>query len=71
MQYQRNEIDFKRGTFRLRGDCLEIIPASEHKNGIRIEFFDEEIERIRTFDILTGASIDDLDFINIFRLPTL
>ena len=51
MQYQRNEIDFKRGTFRLRGDCLEIIPASEHKNGIRIEFFDEEIERIRTFDI--------------------
>ena len=66
MQYQRNEIDFKRGTFRLRGDCLEIIPASEHKNGIRIEFFDEEIERIRTFDILTGASIDDLDFINIF-----
>lgn len=66
MQYQRNEIDFKRGTFRLRGDCLEIIPASEHKNGIRIEFFDDEIERIRTFDILTGASIDDLDFINIF-----
>lgn len=66
MQYQRNEIDFKRGTFRLRGDCLEIIPASEHKNGIRIEFFDEEIEIIRTFDILTGASIDDLDFINIF-----
>lgn len=66
MQYQRNEIDFKRGTFRLRGDCLEIIPASEHKNGIRIEFFDEEIERIRTFDILTGASIDDLEFINIF-----
>ena len=66
MQYQRNEIDFKRGTFRLRGDCLEIIPASEHKNGIRIEFFDEEIERIRTFDILIGASIDDLDFINIF-----
>lgn len=66
MQYQRNEIDFKRGTFRLRGDCLEIIPASEHKNGIRIEFFDEEIERIRTFDILAGASIDDLDFVNIF-----
>ena len=66
MQYSRNEIDFKRGTFRLRGDSLEIIPASEHKNGIRIEFFDDEIERIRTFDILTGASIDDLDFINIF-----
>lgn len=66
MQYQRNEIDFKRGTFRLRGDSLEIIPASEHKNGIRIELFDDEIESIRTFDILTGASIDILDFINIF-----
>lgn len=66
MQYQRNEIDFKRGTFRLRGDSLEIIPASEHKNGIRIELFDDEIESIRTFDILTGASIDVLDFINIF-----
>lgn len=66
MQYQRNEIDFKRGTFRLRGDSLEIIPASEHKNGIRIELFDDEIESIRTFDILTGASIDSLDFINIF-----
>ena len=66
MQYQRNEIDFKRGTFRLRGDSLEIIPASEHKNGIRIELFDDEIESIRTFDILTGSSIDVLDFINIF-----
>ena len=66
MQYQRNEFDFKRGTFRLRGDSLEIIPASEHKSGIRIEMFDDEIERIRTFDILTGASLDDLDFINIF-----
>lgn len=44
MQYQRNEIDFKRGTFRLRGDCLEIIPASEHKNGIRIEFLMKKLK---------------------------
>ncbi len=66
MQYDRNEFDFKRGTFRLRGDALEIIPASEHKAGIRIEFFDDEIDRIRTFDILTGQTLDDLEFINIF-----
>ncbi len=66
MQYDRNEFDFKRGTFRLRGDALEIIPASEHKAGIRIEFFDDEIDRIRTFDVLTGQTLDDLEFINIF-----
>ncbi|MGM9971359.1 MAG: excinuclease ABC subunit UvrB [Anaeroplasmataceae bacterium] len=66
MQYSRNEIDFSRGTFRLRGDTLEIIPASMHKNGIRVEFFDDEIERIRTFDVLTGMAIDTLDYVNIF-----
>lgn len=66
MQYDRNEYDFKRGTFRLRGDALEIIPASEHKAGVRIEFFDDEIDRIRTFDVLTGQTLDDLEFINIF-----
>lgn len=66
MQYNRNEYDFERGSFRLRGDSLEIIPASNHKNGIRIEFFDDEIERIKTFDVLTGVMIDDCEFINIF-----
>ena len=66
MQYTRNELDFSRGSFRLRGDTLEIIPASEHKKGVRIEFFDNEIERIRSFDVLTGLAIDTLDYINIF-----
>lgn len=66
MQYSRNEIDFQRGTFRLRGDTLEIIPASEHKSGIRVEFFDDEIERIRSFDVLTGMAIDTLDYVNLF-----
>ncbi len=66
MQYTRNDFDFIRGSFRVRGDVLEIIPASEHKNGIRIEFFDDEIERIRTFDIVTGVAIEGLEFINLF-----
>ena len=66
MQYERSDFDFKRSSFRIRGDVLEIIPAYEHKNGIRIEFFDDEIERIRTFDVVTGTAIESLDFINIF-----
>ena len=66
MQFERNDIDFKRGSFRIRGDVLEIIPPSEHAKGIRVEFFDDEIERIRTFDVLTGAKIDDVLFANIF-----
>lgn len=66
LQYDRNEIDFSRGSFRIRGDNLEIIPANEHKNGIRIEFFEEEIERIRIFDILTGVAIESVEYINIF-----
>jgi excinuclease ABC subunit B len=66
MQYSRNDIEFQRSTFRVRGDVLDIVPASEHQNGVKIEFFDDEIERIRTFDILTGQITDNLDFINIF-----
>lgn len=66
MQFERNDYDFKRGSFRLRGDVLEIIPISEHSSGIRIEFFDDEIERIRSFDVLTGEKIDELKFANIF-----
>ena len=66
MQYSRNEIDFQRGSFRLHGDTLEIIPASEHKNGIRVEFFDDEIERIRIFDVITGKAIDTVEYVNIF-----
>lgn len=55
MLYERNNIDFKRGTFRVNGDILEIIPINQHDRGIRIEFFGDEIERISEFDILTGV----------------
>jgi len=54
IQYERNDIDFSRGTFRVRGDSLDIIPASSSNKGIRIEFFGDEIDRIREFDVLTG-----------------
>ncbi len=66
MQFERNEFDFKRGSFRVRGDVLEIIPISEHAKGIRIEFFDDEVERIRTFDVTTGKKLEDIAFCNIF-----
>ena len=66
MQFERNDMDFKRGSFRVRGDVMEIIPITEHSKGIRIEFFDDEIERIRTFDVTTGKAIDDVKFANIF-----
>ena len=66
MQFERNDFEFKRGSFRLRGDTLDIIPPSEHAKGIRIEFFDDEIDRIKTFDVLTGTTIDDVMFANIF-----
>ena len=66
MQYIRNEVDFKRGSFRKRGDVLEIIPANEKKEGIRIEFFDEEVERIRLFDVVTGKANKEMEYISIF-----
>ncbi len=66
MQFERNDFEFKRGTFRLRGDTLDIIPPSEHAKGIRIEFFDDEVDRIKTFDVLTGTTIADVNFANIF-----
>ena len=66
MQYIRNELDFKRGTFRKRGDVLEIIPANEKKEGIRIDFFDEEVERISLFDVVTGKANKEMDYISIF-----
>jgi len=55
MLYERNDIDFKRGTFRVKGDVLEIIPANDHSSGIRVEFFGDEIDRISEIDILTGT----------------
>ncbi|MCB1181455.1 MAG: excinuclease ABC subunit UvrB [Chlamydiia bacterium] len=54
MYYKRNDLDFFRGTFRVRGDCLEIFPAYEDNLAVRIEFFDDEVERISEFDPLTG-----------------
>ena len=66
MQFERNDFEFKRGTFRYRGDVLEIIPPSEHSKGIKIEFFDDEVERIRTFDCVTGKAIEDVMFANVF-----
>lgn len=66
MQYQRNDLDFARGSFRMHGDVLEIIPASEKKEGIRVEFFDEEVERIRTFDVITGKALTEREYISIF-----
>ncbi len=66
MLYERNNMDFKRGTFRAKGDVLEIIPANEHNKGIRIEFFGDEVERISEFDALTGAILADKKTISIF-----
>ena len=66
MLYERNEFDFKRGTFRVRGDTLEIIPASEHTHGLRIEFFGDEIDKISEIDVLTGAIINNKKSITIF-----
>ena len=54
IQYERNEMDFKRGTFRVHGDVLEILPVSTFENAIRVEFFGDEIDRIVEFDPLTG-----------------
>jgi excinuclease ABC subunit B len=54
MQYTRNEMDFKRGTFRVHGDVLDIFPANEGETALRVEFFGDEIDRIAEFDVLTG-----------------
>ncbi|MBO4871842.1 MAG: excinuclease ABC subunit UvrB [Lachnospiraceae bacterium] len=66
MQYDRNDLDLKRGTFRVRGDTIEVIPASSEGGGIRIELFGDEIDRIIEFDALTGKSKASLDHTVIF-----
>lgn len=66
LQYQRNDIDFKRGTFRSRGSVLDIIPSREQTNGIRIEYFDDEIEDIKYIDTVTGEVLGSYDYITIF-----
>ena len=66
IQYERNEIDFKRGTFRVRGDVLEIIPANETETAVRVEFFGDEIDRITQIDVLTGEIKGELEHVAIF-----
>lgn len=66
IQYERNDMDFKRGTFRVRGDVLEIVPVSTFENGIRVEFFGDEIDRITEFDVLTGEIKRSMSFVAIF-----
>ncbi len=66
MLYERNDLDFKRGTFRVRGDVLEIIPAGQRSTGYRIEFFDEEIDRISEIDALTGVITENVKNVSIF-----
>ena len=60
MQYERNEVDFARGTFRVRGDTLDIFPAESSETAVRISLFDDEVERILLFDPLTGHTIQRL-----------
>ena len=66
MLYERNDLDFKRGTFRVRGEVLEIIPAYQKTTGYRIEFFDNEIDRISEIDTLTGVVLGNKKNISIF-----
>lgn len=66
MLYERNDIDLKRGTFRAKGDVIEIIPASERKSGIMIEFFGDTVDKISEFDTLTGKIIKNKKSVSIF-----
>ena len=66
IQYSRNDINFIRGTFRVRGDVLEIFPASSSERAVRVEFFGDEIERITEIDVLTGEIIGIRSHISVF-----
>lgn len=66
IQYTRNEIDFTRSTFRARGDVVDIFPADSSEHAIRVEFFDDEIENISEFEVVTGKVIDRLKHASIF-----
>jgi len=66
MLYERNNLDLKRGAFRVRGDVLELVPVNQHNKGIRVEFFGDEIERITEFDTLTGKSLIEKKTVSIF-----
>lgn len=66
IQYERNDINFTRGSFRVRGDVIEIFPVSKSEQAVRVEFFGDEIERIREIDVLTGEIIGDREHVAIF-----
>ena len=66
IQYTRNEIDFTRSTFRARGDVVDIFPADSSERAIRVEFFDDEIEKISEFDVVTGRVLSQLSHVAIF-----
>ncbi len=66
IQYERNDIDFQRGTFRVRGDVVEIFPASRDEHCIRVEFFGDEIDRVREVDALTGEIMGEREHVAIF-----
>ncbi len=66
IQYERNDINFQRGAFRVRGDVVEIFPVSKDEHCVRVEFFGDEVERIREVDALTGEIIGERDHVAIF-----
>ena len=66
MLYERNDLDFKRGTFRVKGDVVDIIPTNEHSRGIRIEFFGDEVDKISEIDTLTGVILNNKKSVSIF-----
>ncbi|EOH88070.1 UvrABC system protein B [Enterococcus asini ATCC 700915] len=66
IQFERNDIDFQRGRFRVRGDVVEIFPASRDERALRVEFFGDEIDRIREVDALTGEIISETEHVSIF-----
>lgn len=71
IQYTRNEMDFRRGSFRVRGDVLEVFPAYSGSEAYRIEFFGDEVDRISEIDALTGEVKAQLGHVAIFRPPTM
>lgn len=66
VNFVRNDIDFKRGTFRCRGDIVEVFPMDQHERAIRVEFFGDEVDRISEIDVLTGKALSTMNFVMIF-----
>src|SRR5690606_1454498 len=66
IQYERNDVNFQRGTFRVRGDVLEVFPAGHGEQALRIEFFGDEVERITVVDVLTGEVLGYRDHAAIY-----